>query len=142
MQTYYIDNTSGSVRNLLLIQKHLSTAALLVGTDFDISVPMPWFNGDIKSAEVLLDLLSVETSDCIEIYDGDGDIVASTRPADPPSLRRNPVHPGEYLCRLERAPIPTTGKKEKCWMVLNWTGSAWLTSPDWRVIRWLHLPRA
>lgn len=141
MQTYYIDNTSGSVRNFLLIQKHLYSAALLNGTDFDISVPLPWFNGDKESAERLVDLLAEDTHHCIEIYDGEGNIVASTHPVEP-TERGNPGCPGEYLCRLEETEITYGHKRKKCWMVLNWTESGWLCNPTWCVIRWLYLPRA
>ncbi len=140
MQTYYIDNTSGSVRNLLLIQKYLSSDGDLAGTDFDISVPIPWFNGDKQTADVLVDFLSAETSDCIDIYDDQGSIVASTHPVEP-TERGNPKVPGQYLCHLEEKEIVYGKKRERFWMVLGFD-KEWITDPVWRVIRWLHLPRA
>jgi hypothetical protein len=78
MQTYYIDNTSGSIRNLLLIQKYLSSGALEV-VDFDLTAPLPWFTGTKETAESLVDFLATQTSDSIYIYDDEANIIASTR---------------------------------------------------------------
>lgn len=76
MTTYYINIPSGSVRTLLLTINILHE--LPEAGAFDLEVKLPWFDGDEEAPGKLVNSLKEKTSDIIEVYDGDANLVAST----------------------------------------------------------------
>lgn len=139
MQTYYIDNTSGSVRNLLLIQKHLSSTEY-DGSHCDPGASMPWLTGTKETVESLVDFLATQTSDSIDIYDDDANLVASTHPIEP-TERGNPQIGGHYLCLVNEPLSDHIGVFRNRWSILYFQDNEWKGMDQKSIIRWLHLPR-
>ena len=89
-----------------------------------------WFNGDKEMAEQLVDFVSLESRDCVEVFDGKGALISSTYPTDHKSIF--PSSSGKYLCFVEEGGI-------REWRVISFIDGEW-HFPVGRVLRWLHLP--
>lgn len=141
MKTYYIENTSGALRNTLLIRKwiHENRAVVQSVGAMDVHPGAIWFTCEKETADELIDYLSTMTSDHIEVYDDAGKTVSSTHPVED---RGNPKISGPYLCLV--AYQQSLGKSTE-WRIVGWghdrdIGDCW-TNPGGQIVRWLHLPR-
>lgn len=140
MKTYYIENTSGSLRNTLLIRKWMNDNVELIRDcgNFEWVSDVVWFTGEKATAEKLIDYLLTLTSDHIEIYDEDGNVVSSTHPVED---RGNPQTNGQYLCLVNEPLTDHIGVHRSRWAILYFINNEWKDMSPGSILRWLHLPR-
>lgn len=137
IKTFYIDNPSGSVANVLLVKKWLSLNKDAVKSNGVTNFGCLWISAKIESIEKMIDWVTQHTHSIVEVLDEDAKIVASTHPIEPE--RGDPHYVGEYLCLVETADPQNLGKTRRKWHVCYWD-STWISAPG-PVKRWLHLPR-
>lgn len=80
MKTYYIENTSGALRNILLIRKWIRENRAVVQNvgAMDVHPGAIWMTCERSAVDELIDHLSVSTDYCIHIYDENGECVRTT----------------------------------------------------------------
>lgn len=136
IKTFYIDNPSGSVAILLLIEKWIREQKDFPAT-MGMSNGVHWVSTTAEGVERMIDWVTQHTHSIVEVLDEDAKIVASTHPIEPE--RGDPHYVGEYLCLVETADPQKLGKTRRKWHVCYWD-STWISAPG-PVKRWLHLPR-
>lgn len=140
MKTYYIENTSGALRNTLLIRKwiHENRAVVQNVGAMDVHPGAIWFTCEKETADELIDYLSTMTSDHLEVYDDAGKTVSSTHPVED---RGNPQINGQYLCLVNEPLTDHIGVHRSRWAILYFINNEWKDMSHGSIIRWLHLPR-
>lgn len=139
IKTFYIDNPSGSVAILLLIEKWIR-----VQKDFPATMGMSngvhWISTTAEGVERMIDWVAQHTHSIVEVLNEDAKIVASTHPVEPE--RGDPHSYGPYLCLVSYQADLGLYRE---WKILDWhndaeVGDCWKNAHG-SVKRWLHLPR-